>query len=192
MPQDVNNPTGQEPNAGEATDPKTTEGEQTSSTEGGNEGQQNDNTQDSPLWEGIAEDHPVRGEVTKLRNEAAQRRATAAQVKQENENLQAQLADAKTPDEVQALVSQYETKIEGYEREATRSRIASEYQLPADLAGLLTGDDEAALKTHAETLAKYIPKPQGPPTPTPSGGRTPGDADTSIESNLAALRSLRR
>lgn len=56
--------------------------------------------------------------------------------------------------------------------QALRNRIATEAGLPAELAARLTGDDEAALRSDAETLAKLI-KPAGPVVPS-TGATSPG------------------
>lgn len=147
---------------------------------------------ESPLWEGIDEDHPVRNEVKKLRDEAAQRRTTAQQVKAENEELKTQLAEAKTAEEVQALVAAHESRVAELEGSLLRTQIATSYKLPEELAELLKGDDEASLKAHAERLAKFVPKGQTPPATEPRGGRTPSQPSTDIDSTIAAIKSNRR
>lgn len=181
---------GQEPAGGaQSAEDATQEETSTSNTEGSTEGE-NGNT--SALWEGIADDHPVRAEVANLRREAAAKRATAQQVKQENETLKASLAEAKTADEVQALIAEYDEKIAGLQQSALRESVARKHKLPDDLAELLRGDDEAALEAHAETLAKYAPRSSAPPQAPPSGGKVPNEPSVSVDDLVNKVRAHRR
>ncbi|MDS2171616.1 hypothetical protein Q7C18_02790 [Nesterenkonia sp. CL21] len=177
--------------------PETVEGqepgnEQAPNAEEAQAGQATEATEEvnggSPLWEGIAEDHPVRAEVEKLRKEAAAKRTTAQQIKQENDDLKAKLAEAKTSEEVQELINDYEAKVHTLEVENLKANVAAEYKLPKDLAALLQGSDKESLEAHAETLSQYAPKGATPPPAPPSGGRVPADKPKSIEDMKAAVR----
>lgn len=188
MPEEVT-PQGQEPE--EAAETKTPEGESPEEVEGSGT-QEKSKEEPSPLWEGIDEDHPVRKEVEKLRKEAADRRTTAQQIKQENEALKGQLEKAKTPEEYQELMDNYEAKVHALESTALRSQVASEFRLPNDLAELLKGDDEEALKAHAEKLSQYVPKGQTPSGGNPRGGKNPNMDVIDVESTLETIRRNRQ
>jgi hypothetical protein len=158
------------------------------------EGNQEDPSKEetSPLWEGISEDHPVREEIKKLRKEAADRRTTAQQAKAEADTLREKLGKAKTPEEVQELVNDYEGKVSALQATMLRTQIANEFRLPADLAELLKGEDEEELKAHAEKLSQYVPKGQTPSGGTPRGGRNPSQSTVSIEDVVKQIESNRR
>ena len=49
-----------------------------------------------------------------------------------------------------------QAKVKGYETDSVKTRIAHEAGLPYELAGRLTGEDEAAIRKDAEALAKLL------------------------------------
>jgi hypothetical protein len=67
-----------------------------------------------------------------------------------------------------------------------RARIAAAHKLPADLAALLQGDDEAALTESAKLLAKHIKTRTAPDT---EGGE--GVGTTSSTSSNSGTRAMR-
>lgn len=187
MPEEVN-PKGQE--STEATqEAEATSTEATS----GESGTGSSEEEVSPLWEGISEDHPVRKEVKKLREEAAAKRTNAQQIAQENETLKTQLKEAKTPEEVQSLISEHEKTVNSLRSQMLREKIANTFKLPEDLAELLKGDDEDALKAHAEKLSQYVPKSQTSPSGTPPrGGKNPTAETMDIDDIVKLVESNRR
>lgn len=52
-------------------------------------------------------------------------------------------------------------QVKGYESRQLKEKIAREAGLPYELAGRLSGDDEATLKTDAESLVKLLGKGKG-------------------------------
>ena len=52
-------------------------------------------------------------------------------------------------------------KVSSYETASLKSRIAHEKGIPYELAGRLTGDDEASLRADAESLSKLITSKPG-------------------------------
>lgn len=183
MPEEVKNEEGQAPEEQNAA-PEETPGEEV---------QEEPKGEETPtLWDGIPEDHPVRSEVERLRKESAAKRISAQQAKQESEELKTKLSEAKTAEEVQSLISDYEEKVSALEGAMLRSSVASEYKLPADLAELLKGDDEESLKAHAEKLSRYVPKSQAPSAGDPLGGKKPGEVPVDINSTLAQIKANRR
>ena len=77
-----------------------------------------------------------------------------------------------------------DAKIKGYETNSVKMRIAHETGIPFELVGRLSGDDEAAIRKDAETLAGFLKstKPT-PPLADPEGGAVSKDA---AYKNLAA------
>ena len=82
-----------------------------------------------------------------------------------------------------AKISELEGKVREYETSSVKMRIARECGLPAELADRLSGEDEKAMRTDAEALAKLIKGQNVAPIykPTGEGGNDGKDA---------ALRSL--
>lgn len=96
------------------------------------------------------------------------------------EAVQQQYEGWMSPDDLQALKDQHQaalnerdTKIQGYEDQILRGRIAREEGLPAELADRLTGKDEAAVRADAKELAKLLNvngAGSGYPPANPNGG----------------------
>ena len=69
-----------------------------------------------------------------------------------------------------------QAKVKGYETDSVKTRIAHETGLPYELAGRLTGEDEAAIRKDAEALSKLLggQPHKAPPLrstePTPASG----------------------
>lgn len=77
-----------------------------------------------------------------------------------------------------ARITELEAKIREYETASVKTRIAREVGLPAELADRLSGADEAAMRTDAESLAKLIRSQNVAPMykPTGEGGNDSKDA----------------
>lgn len=75
-------------------------------------------------------------------------------------------------------ITELEAKIREYETASVKTRIAREAGLPAELADRLSGADEAAMRTDAESLAKLIRGQNVAPMykPTGEGGNDAKDA----------------
>lgn len=69
--------------------------------------------------------------------------------------------------ERERAVSELTSKVEGYEKQALKTRVAHEYGLPFELASRLKGDDEDALRQDAKNLTDFI-RPAQAPLPTKS------------------------
>lgn len=84
-------------------------------------------------------------------------------------------------------------QVKGYESRQLKEKIAREAGLPYELAGRLSGDDEAALKTDAESLVKLLGKGKGAGV-SPLANSEPAAVGSSGSSNTdgkaAAWRSL--
>ncbi len=120
--------------------------------------------------------------ITNLRGENANYRTRATTAEQK-------LADAKTPEQVEAAVAEIKAENAKLSRDLMVSRVATEFELPADLAAVLQGDDEAALKVHAKTLAKYAGSSE---TGELSGGLTPDSGEEFDPAKVARNARKRR
>ena len=84
-------------------------------------------------------------------------------------------------------------QVKGYESRQLKEKSAREAGLPYELADRLSGDDEAALKTDAESLVKLLGKGKGAGV-SPLANAEPAAAGSSGSSNTngkaAAWRSL--
>lgn len=84
-------------------------------------------------------------------------------------------------------------QVKGYESRQLKEKIAREAGLPYELADRLSGDDEAALKTDAESLVNLLGKGKGAGV-SPLANAEPAVAGSSGSSNTdgkaAAWRSL--
>lgn len=77
------------------------------------------------------------------------------------------------------------TEVAGYKTAALKSKVAREAGLPYELASRLAGDDEAALKKDAESLAKLLaPSAQRETQPLHDG--EPADGKAASGSSRAA------
>lgn len=102
-----------------------------------------------------------------------------------------------SPEDVQKKYGNYlspeeaakkDAKIEGYEKESLKVKLALEAGIPYELATKLSGDDEESIKKDAETMAKYLKGIRGP---APLGDTEPPLEDskkTAMKKMLAGLR----
>lgn len=85
-------------------------------------------------------------------------------------------------------------QVKGYESRQLKEKIAREAGLPYELAGRLSGDDEAALKADAESLVKLLGKGKGGAGSSPLANAEPAAAGASgsstNDSKAAAWKSL--
>ena len=93
----------------------------------------------------------------KIRSEYEGLKKEVDSYKTENKSLTSQiekLTESQTGHD--AEVAELKSKIAGYEKTELKARIAREAGLPYELAERLSGDDEDALKTDAESLKALI------------------------------------
>lgn len=115
-------------------------------------------------------------ELTRVRAEAASWRTKLR-------DAEAQLANAKTPEEFDAAVAELRDTNAKLERDLLVTKVSSKYELPPELAARLQGEDEAAIEADAKILAALVTKT----TPESlSGGLTPGESDDEFDPVAAA------
>lgn len=70
--------------------------------------------------------------------------------------------------EVKKQVSELQNQIKQFETEKLKTKIASEFGIPINIANRLSGEDEESIRTDAESLSSFF-KPQAPlPNPEQS------------------------
>lgn len=159
--------------------PETVEGQEGSTPESAPEGapeKPEDNSAELPEW--------ARNELSRVRSEAASYRTKLRE-------HQEKYKDAKTPEEYEAATRELAETVSSLERQILVNSVAQAHKLPADLAALLKGADEAELTAHAKTLSKYAPVEEVPPTDL-RGGLDPNDSDESFDPVAAARKARAR
>lgn len=114
-------------------------------------------------------------EVTKTRGEAANYRTKLREA-------ESKLANAKTLDEVNEIVSNLTTERETAERALLVENVALKHNLPEALQKRLVGSTREELEADAKALAALIPASveEEETPPRLSGGLTPDDGHTEI------------
>ena len=87
-----------------------------------------------------------------------------------------------------AKISELEGKVREYETNSAKMRIARECGLPAELADRLSGEDEKAMRTDAEALAKLIKGQNVAPMYKPTGEGGNDGKDGALKSLLQKVR----
>lgn len=126
----------------------------------------------------------ARKELTKTRNEAAGYRTRLREAEDK-------LKDAKTPEEFESAITEFRTKNAELERNLVVTKVAAKYELPAELAARLQGDDEAAIEADAKALAALVVTPQVD-TENLRGGLNPTDDDDEFDPVKAAHAAKKR
>ena len=87
-----------------------------------------------------------------------------------------------------AKISELEGKVREYETNSVKMRIARECGLPQELADRLSGEDEKAMRTDAEALAKLIKGQNVAPIYKPNGEGGNDGKDAALRSLLHKVR----
>lgn len=177
------------PDENDETNEQTTEDQESEGTE--------ETTEEETSEEGTSDDGEDQGEdgedeeskldldgakkaLTKVRKEAASARTKLR-------DLEAKLADAKTPEQVEELVSELKAANAAEAHALVVENVALKYKLPDDLAAALKGESREELEEHAKVLSKYVPSDAGGNDPDLGGGLDPsGDADGAFDPVKAA------
>ncbi|RGD72916.1 capsid assembly scaffolding protein Gp46 family protein [Anaerofustis stercorihominis] len=79
------------------------------------------------------------------------------QIKLENADLKIKVENAeKAKAENDTTLSELQAKVQKYESDSVKTRIAREFNLPYEFVDRLKGDDEETIKKDAESLSKII------------------------------------
>lgn len=100
-------------------------------------------------------------------------------MKAENSGLQTKLEDMKTA---------HEADLAAAKRETVKLRVASEFNIPTELAARLKGDDEDAIRKDAETVSGFLTTKRTPPLRTGEPGAQKDEKDTGL---LNTLRNMK-
>ena len=84
-----------------------------------------------------------------------------------------------------------DAKIRAYETDSVKTRIARETGIPFELAGRLTGEDEASIKKDAESLAKILGTGGGKGKVPPLKSTEPDGAEAENAAYKAMLNNLK-
>lgn len=114
----------------------------------------------------------LRDRLTRANKQAAAERVKRQELAAELDGLKTRAAETKTPEEVEALMSEYEAKVKKANEESDRIRAAYAAGLPEELVDRVKGDDYEAMFKDAQFLAELATASQKEPR-TPGGGRTP-------------------
>ena len=87
-----------------------------------------------------------KSEAKKARSEAAARRVA-------NRDLEAKLKEAKSPEDIAAIVADHSKQL----LEKDKEIVATKFSLPEELAEVLKGETREELEAHAKKLAKFAP-----------------------------------
>ena len=129
--------------------------------------------------------------IRRAESKAAEKFADYDEIKKQNDELTAQIADLtkqiKAKDEAidgnTATVDELKAKIKDYETRSVKTRIAHEVGLPYQLADKLTGDDEDAIREDAKKMAAFVKIPAAP-----IGGVEPTHEEKDpVKSDMAAF-----
>lgn len=118
---------------------------------------------------------------------------TAAELAKQLSTAQADANEKKKIyDQQNDTLQDLQKQVKGYESRQLKEKIAREAGLPYELAGRLSGDDEAALKTDAESLVKLLGKGKGSGvSPLANAEPAAGSSGSSnTDGKAAAWRSL--
>ena len=127
----------------------------------------------------------LRAELTKARGDAANYRTRLREA-------ETKLAEAKTPQDLEAAVAEMKSKNDELEASILRATVAGKHGLPAELAKRLAGKTEAELEADALALAKFAESPAAGSSTPPRGGLNPTDDDDGETDPRALARKYRR
>ena len=122
-------------------------------------------------WEQRAKDNKaaaderdtLKARVTELESDKAAGLSDAEKAEKRLNDLEAALEEERN-----ARKTDQDARVAA-EKVALRARLGSEYKLPAELVDVLQGDDEEAMKAHAEKLAAVAKREEGSPLPSDLG-----------------------
>lgn len=105
------------------------------------------------------------------------------------DTIKATLSDAqKKNGEHEATIAELQKKIQGYETDSVKTRIALEKGIPLELRDRLAGTTEEEIRKDADNLSKFLSKsdPKAPPLRDPE----PVEPDAKTAASKAAYRKL--
>lgn len=120
-------------------------------------------------------------------------RREAASWRTKFRDLEAQFAEAKTPEEYEAAVEAVRQEAAAEARASLVENVALKHNLPSELAALLQGDDRDALDAHAKQLSKFVQAPSAndPDLQGGLGGDADEGDDLTVEQARLAARKRR-
>lgn len=123
------------------------------------------------------------------KNALSKVRKEAASYRTKYRDIEAKLAEAKTPEQVEEIVKQIKADNAAEAQMLVVENVALKYKLPDDLAAALKGETREELEAHAKVLAKYAPTSGD--DPDLSGGLSPSSGDGAFDPVKEAQQALR-
>ena len=113
----------------------------------------------------------IKDRIERERKSLSEKYSDYDELKKKNTEYEAQvskLSEANKAFETKKLeydkqISELSSKIKGYETDSAKTRIALEMGLPYEVAGRLNGTTEEEIRKDAESLAKFVGKPETAP-----------------------------
>lgn len=140
-------------------------------TEGAEEESAEENTEDADKESKLSPEDAAKA-LTKVRSEAANWRTKFR-------DLEKKLEAAKSPDQVEEIVTSMKAEREAAEHALIVENVGLKFNLPEELSSVLQGTTREELEAHAKTLAKFVAKKA--PANDPKGGLNPTDEDESFD-----------
>lgn len=122
-----------------------------------------------------------------LQKELTRARKEAAKYRTELRDAQTKLSEAKTPEEVEAAISELRDTNAKLERQILVNKVAAKHDLPDALADRLKGSTLEELEADAKLLASVATAPAAPSNL--EGGLSPDDDDEDTEMDPKKLAS---
>lgn len=85
-------------------------------------------------------------------------------------------------------ITQLQTEINGYKTADLKRRIAEEKGIPLEMAARLSGDDEAAMRADADSMAKVLRAYKGAAPLFDPANKNPDTQKANLENTLKELR----
>lgn len=109
-------------------------------------------------------DRAIQERLARQKESIEKEYADYAELKEQNENLQAEIGTLKTTlsettekyENYDKDISERDAKIAEYETASMRTKIALQHGIPYDLASRLVGDDEESITEDAKRLAELV------------------------------------
>ena len=125
--------------------------------------------------------------------------AISQRIRRERETVRKEFADydqtkaalseaQKKNEEHEASIAELQKKIQGYETDSVKTRIALEKGIPLELRDRLTGTTEEEIRADADTLVKFLSKSEH--KATPRRYPEPVETDARTAASKAAYKKL--
>ncbi|MBR0341030.1 MAG: DUF4355 domain-containing protein [Oscillospiraceae bacterium] len=88
-------------------------------------------------------------------------------------------------------ISELQAKVQSYETDSVKTRMALKYSIPFELAGRLSGTTEEEIEKDAQTLAGFVSKKSSAPPLAGSNDVTPTEEDIKKDGYKELLKAIK-